>query len=73
MIEDLTALKKTARLTGVLYFLLSIAGAYSLEYVPSQIVVQGDAAATCQNILSKEFLFRTGIASDVISQVLYIF
>jgi hypothetical protein len=63
----------TARLAGILYFFLAITGAFNLEYVPSQIVVQGDPAATCQNILNKEFLFRIGIASDVISNVLYIF
>ncbi|HYV92589.1 MAG TPA: DUF4386 domain-containing protein [Chitinophagales bacterium] len=70
MLEQ-TSLKKTAHLTGALYFILAILGIYNLEYLPSQIVVHGDAAATCRNILSHEFLFRLGIATSVISNILY--
>ncbi len=66
-----TSLKKTAHLTGALYFLLAIFGIYNLEYLPSLIVVPGDAAATYQNILSHEFLFRLGIASSIITNILY--
>src|SRR5437762_2831560 len=73
MIEETSSLKKTARLAGLLYFFLAITGAYYLQYIPSQIGVAGDAAATCQNTLSHDFLFRTGIASSVISNILYLF
>ncbi len=41
-------------------------------YVPSQIIVRGDAAATANNMLQNEFLFRTGIVTDLISQVIFI-
>ena len=70
---ELISLKKTAHITGVLYFILAALGVYNLEYLPSQIVVPGNDAATCQNILNHEFLFRTGIASSVITNILYIF
>ncbi len=33
----------------------------------------GDAVNTAQNILSHEFLFRTGTANDIISNVLWVF
>ena len=37
---ELTSLKKTAHITGILYFILAVLGVYNLEYLPSQIVVQ---------------------------------
>lgn len=70
MLEKIS-LKKTAHLTGALYLILAILGIYNLEYLPSQIVVHGDPAATCQNIMTHEFLFRLGIATSVISNILY--
>ena len=65
--------KKTARIAGLLYLILGIIGAYGIMYVPSKIMVRGDAAATSNNILANEFLFRTGIVSQLISSVIFIF
>ncbi len=73
MAEKEFSLKKTAHIAGGLYLLLAITGAYSLMVVPSQIMVQGDAAATARNILANEFLFRTGIVSNLVSQSLFVF
>jgi hypothetical protein len=42
-------------------------------YVPSHILVRGDAAATATNILTREFIFRTGIFSDLVSITLFVF
>lgn len=64
--------KTTARLAGLLYLLLTITGVYSLMYVPSQIFVHGDTAATARNILANEFLFRTGIFDDLISNTIFV-
>ena len=64
--------KKTARLAGLLYLILAITGAYGAMYVPSKIMVRGDAVATANNILANEFLFRSGIASIIISQVIFV-
>lgn len=69
---NLSSLKKTARLAGVLYLLLTITGAYSIIYVPSQIIVRGNAAATANNIISNEFLFRTGTVVDLISNIIFV-
>ncbi len=73
MEEKTTSLKKTARLAGLWYLLLGIAGAYSIIYVPSKIMVRGDAVATANNILANEFLFRTSIISDLISNTIFVF
>jgi len=70
--EIMNSQKKTARLAGLLYLILAIMGSYGLMYVPSQIMIRGDAAATANNILANEFLFRTGIVSDLISQVIFL-
>ena len=68
-----SSLKNTARLAGLLYLLLIITGAYCVMYVPSQIIGRGDAVTTAKNILSNEFLFRTGIISDLISNTIWVF
>jgi hypothetical protein len=64
--------KKIARLAGSLYVLLSIPGVYALLYVPSALIVHGDAAATAHNIVASETLYRSGIVADLISQALFI-
>jgi len=62
----MNSLKKTARITGVLYLLLIVFAPFSMLYVPSVLVVPGDAAATAANITASEGLFRLSIVSDSI-------
>ncbi len=64
-------MKRTARLAGLLYLILGITGFYGIMYVSRQVIVPGDVAATTSKILSKEILFRTGIASHLISVVTF--
>jgi hypothetical protein len=45
---------------------------FSLIYVPSKLIVRGDAAATANNILTHEMLFRAGIVADLIGSVIFI-
>ena len=66
-------MKKSARLTGLLYLIFVITGIYGMFYIPSQINMKGDAVTTAQNILSNEFLFRTSIINDIISNTLWVF
>lgn len=68
-----SSLKNTARLAGLLYLFLVITGVYCVMYVPSQITGLGDAVTTAKNILSNEFLFRTGIIGDIISNTIFLF
>ncbi len=42
-------------------------------YIPSQINTRDDAVTAAQNILSNEFLFRTGIINDLISSTIWVF
>lgn len=58
--------KRTARIAGLLYLIVVLAGIFSLAYVPSQIDVTGDAAATVRNIVANESLFRLGIVAGLI-------
>ena len=67
-----SALKRTARQAGLFYVLLGIVAPFAILYVPSQIKVQGDVVATVRNIIEKEFLFRAGIAAQLVGQALSI-
>ncbi|HXM13373.1 MAG TPA: DUF4386 domain-containing protein [Terriglobales bacterium] len=60
------------RLVGLLYLLVSIPGFFALIYIPSKLIVHGNAAATASNIAASETLFRIGIACNLISQILFI-
>ena len=66
-------MKKTARTAGFWYLLMAITGPLGLVYVPSNIFIAGDAAATANNILSSETLYRISIISNLICQTVFIF
>jgi hypothetical protein len=63
---------KAARLAGLLYFVLAIVGAFSLLYVPSQLIVPADATATANNILASELLFRFGAVGGLTYPVIFL-
>ncbi len=65
--------KKKARIAGLLYLLLALTGVFNIIYVPSALIVFGDATATANNITSSELLFRTGILSGLMSNVIFVF
>ena len=69
----MTSLSKNARVAGLLYILSSLFGIVRLIYIPSTLIVQGDAAATANNIAAHELLFRFGIVSYLLCGVLWIF
>ena len=66
----MTSLSRTARIAGFLYLALAVLGPFLLFYVPGTLTVQGDAAATTQNITTHETLLRLGITADVVGGVL---
>ncbi|MCX7747732.1 MAG: DUF4386 domain-containing protein [Clostridia bacterium] len=57
---------KLARITGFLYLLLAIIAPFSLMYVPSKLIVAGDATATANNILANNLLFRFGMVGETV-------
>ena len=65
--------KNPGRFAGLLYLALSLPGVFAMVYVPSKLIVDGNAAATANNIAASETLFRLGIAAQLISQAGFIF
>jgi hypothetical protein len=61
------------RVAGLLYLLASILGFFAMGYVPGILIVHGNAAATANNIVASEMLFRFGIAGELIGQAGFIF
>jgi len=66
---DQTSPLVMARGTGFLYLLQALLGFFSLMYVPSSLIARGDATATASNIMASESLFRLGIVSALLGQV----
>jgi hypothetical protein len=64
--------RNPGRFAGLLYLLVSIPGAFALLYVPGRLIVDGNAMATAANIAASEWLFRLGIAVQLVSQALFI-
>ena len=65
-------IKKAARIAGAIYLSMVITGPFSLIYVPSKLIVRGNAAATAENILAHETMFKLSILADLVGQVIFI-
>ncbi|TMP93348.1 MAG: DUF4386 domain-containing protein [Verrucomicrobia bacterium] len=65
-------LKKAARIAGAIYLSMVITGPFALIYVPTKLIVRGNAVATCDNILAHETMFRLAILADLVGQVIFI-
>ena len=70
---SMTSLSKKARIAGLLYIVASLVGFLRLIYIPNNLIVGGNAAATANNIAAHESLFRWGIVSYLIASVLFLF
>ena len=55
---------KDARIAGALYLTIAVCGGFSIGYVPSQIVVAGNATTTAANLMEQLGLFRLGVLAD---------
>ncbi|MBV8658246.1 MAG: DUF4386 domain-containing protein [Burkholderiales bacterium] len=67
---QIEAIKRQARLAGVLYLLVVIIAPISLIYVPGQLFVAGDAAATAAHLRASEPLLRLGILCELSHQAI---
>src|SRR5881398_3801414 len=65
-------LKKAARIAGAFYLSMVITGPFALIYVPNKLIMRGNAAATADNILAHETMFRLAILADLIGAVIFI-
>ena len=64
--------KKAARIAGAIYLSLVLVAPFAMLYVPGKLIVRGNAAATADNILAHETMFRLSIFGDLISHVIFI-
>lgn len=62
----MNAIRKTARVTGLFYLAIFFANLFVFIFVSGALNVPGDAAATAENILAAESLYRGGVASYLI-------
>lgn len=66
------SIQKTARIAGSLYLILAVCGGFAEFAVRQGMIVPGDAAGTASKILASEALFRLGVVSELIGQVVFI-
>jgi len=69
----MNSLKKQSRIAAALYFLNGLPAPFALLYVPSVLIVRGDAAATANNVRDSELLLRLGMAGELFSSTIVIF
>ena len=69
----MSSTRNPGRVAGFLYLILTVFAPFRLIYIPSKLLVHGDATATASNIAAHEFLFRLGILSDLICGTVMIF
>lgn len=69
----MNAVRNPGRVAGLWYLLLVLAGPLRLIYIPNKLFVHGDATATAANIAAHQWLFRFGMASDLLGAVVLIF
>jgi hypothetical protein len=55
-----------ARIGGVLYLIIIFIGAAGEALIRGRLIVSGDAAATAANLRASEFLWRLGIAGELV-------
>jgi hypothetical protein len=58
-----------ARIGGVLYLIIIIAGGFAEGIVRSRLIVAGDAAATAKNIMDSEWMWRLAFAGEMTTYV----
>src|SRR6476661_8632054 len=61
--------KKYARIGGILYLIIIVAGTLGELFVRGKLIVSGDPVATANNIAASPLLWRIGIAGDLLMHV----
>lgn len=60
------SVQRYARAAGALYLVIIVIGLLGEGWIRGSLVVAGDATATAQRILASEFLWRIGVASEMV-------
>lgn len=71
LISDLSQ-SQAVTIARILYPIWIVVGYFSLDYVPSTLVVAGNATETASKILANEMLFRLGIAGSLIEPLIFV-
>lgn len=64
--DDVDPIRSYGRAAGLLFVVLLVLGPISILYIPSQLIVADDPAATADKLRESEGLFRTAIVIDVV-------
>lgn len=78
--EKVNPIKKTSKIVAILILILVVIAPFGMLYLPSTLIVPGDATTTANNVMASEPLFRLGIAGNsvvflieiVLSVLLYV-
>ena len=60
------------RITGLIYILIIVIGLLNVVFIDSKLIIHEDINLSINNIIANEFLFRFGIACELILYVLVI-
>ena len=64
--------KQAARIAGAIYLSMILVAPFAMLYVPNKLIVRDNPAATAENILAHETMFRLSIFGDLIGHVIFI-
>jgi hypothetical protein len=64
--------KAYSKMAGLFYLIIAVVGGFSIGYMPTVIVAEGNAVLTFQNLLEHQELFRLGIAGDIAVMIMEI-
>lgn len=67
-----TSIKQLARIAGVLYLVVGIAGGFSEGFVDPSMYVAGDATATAGNLVSNSWLVRLAVVAHLTDAVFFV-
>jgi hypothetical protein len=73
MEPELLSRNRSASVAGFLFLGWILIGFYEMFFVSAQINMRDEISIVSRNILSHEFLFRTGIFSGLLASVLWVF
>ena len=69
----MSSTRNPGRVAGLWYLLLILIGPLFLIYIPSKLFVEGNAAATVNNIAAHQSLFRFGVVAELAGAIILIF
>lgn len=64
--------RKAAKVAGLAYVLIIVLAILKGSFLESNLIVSGNDAATANNIMANELLFRIGVASEIIMFLLVV-